>query len=128
MELNRRDFLKLSGAGVGAAVALSVIGSTELAEAAADNHSIPKIVKETNTICCYCSVGCGAVVTEYEDGRIKVGGPGASNKQRRPVPQGTGYGSNSPGGWQTQSIPSDHTTVPGSIFYTMGREIMGLDD
>jgi formate dehydrogenase major subunit len=73
MEINRRDFLKLSGAGVGAAVALSVIGSTELAEAKSDS-SIPNIKKQTNTICCYCSVGCGAVVTEYENGTIKIEG------------------------------------------------------
>ncbi len=74
MDMNRRDFLKLSGAGVGAAVALSLVGKAELAEAAPDDKAIPKIVKQTNTICCYCSVGCGAVVTEYEDGRIKVEG------------------------------------------------------
>lgn len=73
MELNRRDFLKLSGISTGAAVALSLLPYTA-AFAAPREFPLKRKVKETSTICCYCSVGCGAIVTAYEDGIIKVGG------------------------------------------------------
>ena len=74
MELNRREFLKLTGrgAGVGAAAALGVFNGTALA--AEKQFALKKKVSETTTICCYCSVGCGAIVTTYEDGTIKVEG------------------------------------------------------
>ena len=73
MELNRRDFLKLSGGGIGAAVALNfLIDGTALA--APKEFPLKKRVKETTTICCYCSVGCGAIVSSYEDGIIKIEG------------------------------------------------------
>lgn len=73
MELNRRDFLKLSGAGLSTVVGLSLIpGRTALA--APRDFPLKKMVKETSTICCYCSVGCGAIVTAYDDGIIKIEG------------------------------------------------------
>ena len=31
-------------------------------------------VKETTTICCYCAVGCGAIVATYADGTLKIEG------------------------------------------------------
>lgn len=73
MELNRRDFLKLSGAGVSAAVALNLSRPIPVM-AAPREFPLKKKVKETATICCYCSVGCGAIVTTYEDGIIKIEG------------------------------------------------------
>ena len=73
MEVNRRDFLKLSGTGIGAAVALSFIPDTT-ALAAPREFTLKRKVKETSTICCYCAVGCGAIVTTYEDGTIGVEG------------------------------------------------------
>ena len=73
VELNRRDFLKLSGAGLSAVVALSFIPDGT-ALAAPREFPLKKRVKETTTICCYCSVGCGAIVTAYEDGIIKIEG------------------------------------------------------
>jgi formate dehydrogenase major subunit len=73
VELNRRDFLKLSGTGIGAAVALSFLAD-ETAIAAPREFLLKKKVRETSTICCYCSVGCGAIVTTYEDGTIKIEG------------------------------------------------------
>ncbi len=73
MELNRREFLKLSGAGIGSAVALGFLNSKN-AYAAPREFTLKKKVKETSTVCCYCSVGCGAIVTSYEDGIIKVEG------------------------------------------------------
>lgn len=67
MELNRRDFLKLSGASMVGAVALASIYDTKPAEAAAREFPLAERVKETNTICCYCSVGCGAIVTTWKN-------------------------------------------------------------
>ena len=71
MKITRRDFLKLSGAGVGSAVALTLplgVGKTALAAPI----KLPEIKKgkETTTICCYCSVGCGAIITTDESGKI----------------------------------------------------------
>jgi len=61
MELSRRDFLKASGAGLGGIVIWQALGSNK--------KSFPKdillkkeAIGETPTICCYCSVGCGALV------------------------------------------------------------------
>ena len=73
MEINRRDFLKFSGAGAGAALALGLLPDTEVL-AAPQKFQLKKKVKETTTICCYCSVGCGAIVSAYEDGIIKIEG------------------------------------------------------
>jgi formate dehydrogenase major subunit len=73
MELSRRDFIKASGAGAGAAAALSFFPNLT-ALAAPLGHKLKSAVKETTTICCYCSVGCGAIVTAYEDGIIKIEG------------------------------------------------------
>ena len=61
MELSRRDFLKAGGAGLGGIVIWQALGSNK--------KSFPKdillkkeAIGETPTICCYCSVGCGALV------------------------------------------------------------------
>jgi formate dehydrogenase major subunit len=64
VELSRRDFLKITGAGTAgaaAAVALSTIPDGPV-EARAIEFPLDVFVEETPTICCYCSVGCGAVV------------------------------------------------------------------
>jgi formate dehydrogenase major subunit len=61
MELSRRDFLKASGAGMGGIVIWQALGSDKKPSI----RSIPltkDVIGETSTICCYCSVGCGAVV------------------------------------------------------------------
>jgi len=72
VELTRRDFLKLSGVGAAASVALVHL---PIRKAEAARHfPLKKVVKETTTICCYCSVGCGSIVTAYEDGTIKIEG------------------------------------------------------
>ncbi len=65
MELSRRDFLKVTGAGtagVAAAVALSTIPDGTVL-AAYKRTPLDESVGQTQTICCYCSVGCGALVT-----------------------------------------------------------------
>ena len=73
MELTRRDFLKISGTGVVGAVAFSPLPSLT-PMAAPREFPLKKKVKETTTICCYCAVGCGAIVVAYEDGIIKIEG------------------------------------------------------
>ena len=74
MELNRRDFLKFGGA---TAVGLAAFGALKPSGASAASFRVfplKKKVSESTTICCYCSVGCGALVTTYEDGVVKVEG------------------------------------------------------
>ena len=73
MRLNRRDFLKLSGAGIGTAVVLG-IGPERIVDAAPGNERLKTRINETTTICCYCGVGCGAIVSTYEDSTIKIEG------------------------------------------------------
>ena len=73
MEINRRDFIKLSGASVGTTAIAIYLGSGT-ALAAAREIPLKKRVKETSTICCYCGVGCGAIVATYEDGITKIEG------------------------------------------------------
>jgi len=75
VQLNRRDFLKLGGASIIGAAAFSMMDSaTALAWPPLRSFPLKKKVSESTTICCYCSVGCGALVTTYEDGIIKVEG------------------------------------------------------
>jgi len=74
MELSRREFLKFGGTGIGALVLLKGAGSMGSKAAASGAIPLKRSIKETTTICCYCSVGCGAIVTTYEDGRIKIEG------------------------------------------------------
>ncbi len=73
MELSRREFLKASGAGMGGLVLLGTMGS--------DGKNVPKAIPlkkqprgETYTICCYCAVGCGALVTADTGGVINLEG------------------------------------------------------
>lgn len=75
MDLNRRDFLRLSGAGLAGAVAFGAMPDTPAL--AVKNFPLPLRASETQTICCYCSVGCGAIVTvwgENGEGGIKIEG------------------------------------------------------
>jgi len=62
MELSRREFLKLSGAGAGG---IAVIGLMRPQDSQAQGPvEIPlhKKIGETTTICPYCGVGCGFLV------------------------------------------------------------------
>ncbi len=63
MKLNRRDFVKLSSA-TALGVAFSGLG---MAPAEAEIKKIAKMklnrCKETTSVCAYCSVGCGLIVT-----------------------------------------------------------------
>jgi formate dehydrogenase major subunit len=73
VKVNRRDFFKLSGAGIGA-VAIFGLDAEATVLSARRELALKQRVQETTTICCYCGVGCGAIVSAYEDGIIKVEG------------------------------------------------------
>ena len=71
MELTRRDFLKLSGSGLGAA-ALVNLGFKLPARAATEPLRIVKAV-ETSGVCSFCAVVCGTlIVSEKEGDHLKV--------------------------------------------------------
>jgi formate dehydrogenase major subunit len=69
MELTRRDFLKLSGAGTAGAAFLGIFDWDSLLEAAPIDIPLRKKIGEKTTICCYCGVGCGAIVAS-ENGKV----------------------------------------------------------
>ena len=64
MEVNRREFLKLTTSTAGA-----LLIPAELALAEERQFPLHKMVGESPTICCFCGVGCGAVVGAA-DGRV----------------------------------------------------------
>jgi len=65
MDVTRRGFLKISGA----ALAASGLGvSLKPVSAHAQPLKI-QYTKETTTVCCYCSVGCGIIVST-RDGKV----------------------------------------------------------
>ncbi len=68
MELSRRDFLKLSGAGTGGFFLYSIL-KQDKAFASAKWLPLKKKIGEKTTICPYCGVGCSAIMA-VEDGKI----------------------------------------------------------
>ena len=71
MELTRRDFLKLSGSGLGAA-ALINLGYQLPARAATEPLRIVKAM-ETSGVCSFCAVGCGTLIASEKEGdHLKV--------------------------------------------------------
>jgi formate dehydrogenase major subunit len=68
MEINRRTFLKLTGATAGTIMMGGLGFDLSPAEAYARELRI-KGARETTTICCYCSVGCGILV-HTRDGKV----------------------------------------------------------
>lgn len=70
MKLTRRDFLKISGAAT-TGLALSGMGLNLRPVEAYAWELRTKNAKETPTICCYCSVGCGIIChTDTKSGKI----------------------------------------------------------
>ena len=70
MELSRREFLKLGGAGVPSILALETLGFDWVSAAYPNGLSVlKKRIGEKTTICPYCGVGCGQIVAE-ENGKI----------------------------------------------------------
>jgi len=71
MKLDRRDFIKISGAAA-AGVAVSGLGFDLKPVKSYASMLKTRYAKESTTICCYCAVGCGAIVhtSKRGDGRV----------------------------------------------------------
>ena len=69
MKITRRDFLKVSGATAAGAVVGGLGFDLSPVEAYAQELRI-KGAKETTSICCYCSVGCGIIVHTDSNGKV----------------------------------------------------------
>ena len=71
MKVNRREFIQITGA-TAAGLAVSGLGFDLEPVKAQAQMLKTKYAKETTTICCYCAVGCGAIVhTSLKgDGRV----------------------------------------------------------
>jgi formate dehydrogenase major subunit len=71
MEWNRRDFLKIAG-GAAAVTAFGGLGfDLRPAHAQAESAKL-KFTKQSTSVCCYCSVGCGLIVNTAKDGAGRV--------------------------------------------------------
>lgn len=73
MKINRRSFIKLSGAAAGTFMVGGLGFDLSPVKAYARELRIKK-GKETTTICCYCSVGCGILVHTLEGKVINAEG------------------------------------------------------
>jgi formate dehydrogenase major subunit len=73
MKINRRSFIKLSGAAAGTFMMGGLGFDLSPIKAYARELRIKK-GKETTTICCYCSVGCGILVHTLEGKVINAEG------------------------------------------------------
>jgi len=71
MELSRRDFLKLSGVSAGGLLLPAGVTATALAQ---ETFPLHKAIGETPTICCFCAVGCGALVAAQGDRVVNLEG------------------------------------------------------
>ncbi len=71
MELSRRDFLKLSGVSTGGLLLPAGVTATALAR---ETFPLHKAIGETPTICCFCAVGCGALVAAQGDRVVNLEG------------------------------------------------------
>ena len=69
MGVTRRNFLKISGA-TAAGLALSRLGFDLTAVESYAQELAIKGAKETTSICCYCSVGCGIIVHTDAKGKV----------------------------------------------------------
>jgi len=69
LEVNRRDFLKISAAGVGGVVLGGLAAPKEKVSASQEDNLLDKQGEEVYTVCSFCSTGCGIVAT-VKDGKI----------------------------------------------------------
>jgi formate dehydrogenase major subunit len=71
MHVNRRQFIQISGA-TAAGIAVSGLGFDLKPVKAHAQMLKTKYARETTTICCYCAVGCGAIVHKGLSGAGKI--------------------------------------------------------
>ena len=69
MELSRRDFLKASGIGTGGFFLLGALDPSTILAKAPQPLPLRKKIGEKTSICPYCGVGCGFVITA-QDGKV----------------------------------------------------------
>ncbi len=74
MQLSRREFLKLGGAGIGGLVLFKGLGFKGNAGVASGAFPLNKRVGETVSICAYCAGGCGILVAAEGDKLIGIEG------------------------------------------------------
>ena len=74
LELSRRNFLKASGTALGGLLLFGAFDNDVIMARTLKKVPLKKKIVESTTICCYCSVGCGAIVSVYEDGILKIEG------------------------------------------------------
>lgn len=74
MGITRRDFLKLTGTAVMTSVMFEFTGQSVAMAAESDGTWKLADVQETTTICCYCSGGCGTVVSTRDGKLINIEG------------------------------------------------------
>ncbi len=72
MEVTRRQFLKFSSGAIGTAVAAEAAGLGAATSVAQDQaQKVPiKTGRQVPSVCPYCAVGCGQIVTVDDRGRI----------------------------------------------------------
>ena len=70
MDLSRRDFLKVSGAGVGGIFLLGALSDGVALASPVKQIPLKKQGRETATICPYDASGCGFIVIADADGKV----------------------------------------------------------
>lgn len=72
--ISRREFLKVGGAGVGAAVLFEPLGAVRGPGEAFPAIPLVKRIGEKTSICAYCAAGCGVLVAAEGDNLINIEG------------------------------------------------------
>lgn len=117
MDLSRRGFLKLAGAGV-AATSMGALGFSE-AEAAEIAHVRPfklAMTTETRQTCPYCSVACGIII--YSKGDVRKGDKAEVMHIEGDVDHPTNRGTLCPKG----AALKDFVKSPTRLLYPMHRK------
>lgn len=71
MNINRRDFLKITGSSAAGVAILGLGLNLKPIKSHAQNLKINHC-KETTSICCYCAVGCGVICSTGQAGAGKI--------------------------------------------------------
>jgi len=74
MGITRRGFFQLTGAALASSVVYEFVGQSPAMAAEADQAYKLVDTQETTTICCYCSGGCGTIVSTRDGELINIEG------------------------------------------------------